>query len=78
MEPECAASLRADCLVNEARGFVSVRYVKRRAHHEVVKTLRVADGGSVRQPGGIIRLAARLTATARRLTGSDQLFVHLT
>ncbi|MGW4689687.1 hypothetical protein ACWEPM_33010 [Streptomyces sp. NPDC004244] len=78
MEPECAATLRAACLVNEARGFVSVRYVKRRAHQETVKTLRVADGGSVKQPGGIIRLAARLTAAGRRLSGSDRLFVHLT
>ncbi|MFE1558899.1 hypothetical protein ACFW6V_28445 [Streptomyces sp. NPDC058734] len=77
MEPECVTSLRADCLVNEAREFVSVRYVKRRAHHEVVKTLRVGDGGSVKQPGGIIRLATRLTATGRRLAGSDRLFVTL-
>jgi hypothetical protein len=41
LEPECLRQLRADCLVNPARGFVSIAYDKRRAHGQSHKTRRV-------------------------------------
>ncbi|MGQ4363544.1 hypothetical protein [Streptomyces sp. SAS_272] len=76
LEPEAACGLSADCLVNPARGYVSVAYVKNRAHGQSRKTLRVTDGGALHQPGGLIRLAVRLTAHGRRLTGTDLLWTH--
>src|SRR5262249_8489972 len=44
LEPECAKGLRVDCLVNPARGFVSIAYVKKRARNDSHKTIRVSDG----------------------------------
>lgn len=41
LEPECIRGLRANCLVNPARGFVSIAYVKGRAHGQSHKTMRV-------------------------------------
>jgi hypothetical protein len=38
--------------------------------------LRVADGGALHHPGGLIRLALRLTARGRHLTGTDLLWTH--
>ncbi|WP_369257055.1 hypothetical protein [Streptomyces sp. R35] len=76
LEPEAACRLSADCLINPARGYVSIAYVKNRAHGQSRKTLRVTDGGAVHQPGGLIRLAVRLTAHGRRLTGTDLLWTH--
>ncbi|ARF53688.1 hypothetical protein [Streptomyces gilvosporeus] len=75
MEPEAVKDLRPGCLVNPARGFVSVNYLKRRAHNDPHKTLRVRDGGNLRSPGGLIRLLMRLTQHARELSGLDELWI---
>jgi hypothetical protein len=75
LEPECAKDLRADCLSSPARGFVTIAYDKKRARPHTAKTMRVRDGASVRTPGGLLRLAARLSAHARQTIGSDALWV---
>ncbi|OKI26628.1 hypothetical protein A6A28_16795 [Streptomyces sp. CB03578] len=75
LEPECAKTLRADCLVNPSRGFVSIAYVKKRAHHRTHKTMRVSNGGALHYPGGLVRLALRLTQRAREFAGTDALWV---
>ncbi|MGW1818067.1 hypothetical protein ACWCQM_31425 [Streptomyces sp. NPDC002125] len=74
MEPECIRQLRSDCLASPARGYVSIAYVKKRAPGSTHKTVRVTDGGSLRFPGGVIRLALRLTKRARELFDSDALW----
>ncbi|WP_200263398.1 hypothetical protein [Streptomyces sp. HSG2] len=74
MEPECIRQLRSDCLASPARGYVSIAYVKKRAPGSTHKTIRVTDGGSLRFPGGVIRLALRLTKRTRELIGSDALW----
>ncbi|WP_351227925.1 hypothetical protein [Streptomyces sp. NPDC002133] len=74
MEPECIRQLRSDCLASPARGYVSIAYVKKRAPSSPHKTVRVTDGGSLRFPGGVIRLALRLTKRTRELIGSDALW----
>lgn len=76
LEPECVKKLDADCLVNPARGFVSVAYVKKRAHGWSHKTKRISNGGALHYPGGVLRLALRLTQSARDLTGSRRLWLH--
>lgn len=73
LETECIFDLKADCLKNPTKGFVDITYFKRRAHGNEWKTLRVRDGG-LTTPGGLIRLAIRLTARARTRTGSDRLW----
>jgi len=75
MEPECVKGLRADCLASPARGFVSVRYLKRRARGHENQSVRVSDGGSLRHPGGLIRLALRLTQRGRDYSGCTALWV---
>lgn len=75
LEPECAKTLKADCLSNPARGFVSIAYVKKRAHQHTHKTMRVSDGGALHYPGGLLRLALRLTQRAREVAGTDSLWV---
>lgn len=65
MEMECIFELKADCLGNRATGFVDIAYFKRRAHGTEWKTLRVRDGG-LTTPGGLIRLAIRLTERGRK------------
>ncbi|SDM01879.1 hypothetical protein SAMN05660642_01350 [Geodermatophilus siccatus] len=65
LEIESVKTLKADCLSNPERGYVTVTYLKRRRHGHTWNTLRVRDGG-LRTPGGIIRTALRLTATARK------------
>ncbi|MFI2913894.1 hypothetical protein ACG2OD_37455 [Streptomyces sp. PDY-4] len=77
LEPEAACGLSADCLINPARGHVSIAYVKNRSHGQSRKTLRVMDGGALHQPGGLVRLALRLTAHGRRLAGTDLLWTHV-
>jgi len=77
LEPECARMLKADCLVNPARGYVSIAYVKKRAHGASRKTMRVADGGALHHPAGVIRLALRLSAYGRQLTGTEMLWSHV-
>lgn len=74
LEPECAKSLRADCLSSPARGFVTLAYEKRRARPHTAKSMRVRDGG-LSTPGGLIRLASRLSEPARKALGSDALWV---
>lgn len=74
MEIECLRTLKAECLKNPARGFVDIAYFKRRAHGTEWKTMRVRDGG-VMTPGGLLRLAIRLTERARKRLGSDRLWV---
>jgi hypothetical protein len=66
LEPESAKGLQADCLVNPARGFVSIRYVKRRAGTQAAKTLWVRDGGALHHAGALVRLIGRLTHRARQ------------
>ena len=75
LEPECAKGLRAGCLSSpSASGFVSLAYVKKRAHARTAKTMRVRTGG-ITTPAGLISLAARLTEPARQAAGSDALWV---
>jgi len=74
LEPECVKGLRTDCLVNPARGFVTISYVKKRARNASHKTIRVPDGGALHFPGGLIRLALRLTARGRESAGGDLLW----
>jgi len=76
LEPECAKGLRADCLTSPAKGYVSLAYLKRRAPGDERKTLRVADGGALHHPGGLLRLAQRLTQRGRGLLGSEALWVE--
>ncbi len=76
LEPECAKGLRADCLVSPAKGYVSVAYVKRRAGADAAKSLRIADGGALHHPGGLLRLAQRLTQRGRAMLGSQVLWVE--
>ncbi|MFE2867865.1 hypothetical protein [Embleya sp. NPDC059259] len=75
MEPEAAKRLKADCLVSPARGFVSIRYRKRRSKGHEAKQMRVSDGGTINLPGGLLRLALRVTDRARRRIGSDALWI---
>ncbi|WP_200827779.1 hypothetical protein [Thermomonospora echinospora] len=75
LEPSSAQRLRADCLVNPARGFVTIKYTKRRARSEPHKTMRVADGGAAHHPGGLIRLVLRLTQRGRDRIGGDLLWI---
>jgi hypothetical protein len=77
LEPECIRGLRADCLVNPARGFVSIAYVKAQAHGQSGKAMRVSDGGALHYPGGVLRLALRLTQHARQRLGTDWLWVEV-
>jgi len=74
LEPECAKTLRAGCLSSPSGGFLTVAYEKKRAHTGTAKTIRVRDGG-LSTPGGLIRLALRLTAPARASAGTDALWV---
>ncbi|MFD0294846.1 hypothetical protein [Streptomyces sp. NPDC127118] len=64
LEPECALELSVDCLKNPARGYVEIEYIKRRRHGNELARMRVRDGGTG-TPGGLIRLALRLTRRAR-------------
>lgn len=75
LEPECVRGLRADCLTDPARGFVSLHYLKRRAGPAAHKSMRIADGGAVHHPGGLIRLAQRVTERARTQLGTERLWV---
>jgi hypothetical protein len=75
LEAESIKELRAACLVSPARSYVTVSYLKRRARSEQNKSLRVRDGGTLRSPGGVIRLALRLTQRARDIAGSEELWV---
>ncbi|MQA63843.1 MAG: hypothetical protein GEU86_20780 [Actinophytocola sp.] len=77
LEPECAKGLQANCLINPARGFVSLAYVKKRARNASHKTIRVSDGGALHFPGGLIRLALRLTARGRQVTDTDALWADV-
>jgi hypothetical protein len=77
LEPEGVKGLHADCLVNPARGFVSIAYVKNRARGDSHKTIRVRDGGGLHLPGGLIALARRLTQRGRQLAGSDLLWIDV-
>lgn len=56
---------------------MSVAYVKQRSPGSSHKTLRVADGGALHFPGGVIRLAQRLTRLGRDLLGDDALWVDI-
>ncbi|MEU9321993.1 hypothetical protein [Streptomyces sp. NPDC048295] len=76
IEPECGRRLKADCLVNPARGYVSISYVKKRSHGFSHKTLRVPDVGALHHPGGLLRLIMRLTARGRSMASTDMLLTH--
>jgi hypothetical protein len=77
LEIECLKDLKADCLKNPSKGTVEIEYCKRRARGSEWKRLRVRDGGGS-TPGGILRLAIRLSARARRHAGTDLLWVYCT
>ncbi|MFF4491536.1 hypothetical protein ACFY0F_34645 [Streptomyces sp. NPDC001544] len=70
LEPECALELSVDCLKNPTRGYVEIEYIKRRRHGSELNRMRVRDGG-VSTPGGLIRLALRLTRRARAHAWDD-------
>ena len=70
LEPEAVRGLRADCLRNPSAGHVEIDYLKRRRHGEEHGRLRVRDGNSA-TPGGLIRLALRLTRRARGHLGDS-------
>lgn len=74
MEVECIRSLRADCLVNPARGYVEVLHTKNRRRASPEGRLRVRDG-NLTTPGGILRAVITITARARRAMGTDALWV---
>ncbi|MFG2193420.1 hypothetical protein [Streptomyces sp. NPDC048639] len=73
MEVEAARELTTGCIKNPNRGYVQVEYLKRRRHGQEWNTLRVRDG-SPNSPGGLLRLALRLTASVREITGSPALW----
>ncbi|WP_328308421.1 hypothetical protein OG432_05855 [Streptomyces sp. NBC_00442] len=73
MEVEAARELASDCLKNPNRGYVQVEYLKRRRHGQEWNTMRVRDGSS-NSPGGLLRLALRITAPVREATGSSALW----
>ncbi len=76
LEIECVRELDRDCLLTPTDdGFVTIRYVKRRAKGQEQKTLRVRDGGRF-TPGGVIRTVLRLTRRAAELTGDSRLWQH--
>lgn len=76
LEIECVRELARDCLTSPTDdGFVTIRYVKRRARGAEHKALRVRDGGRF-TPGGLIRTVLRLTRRGAGLLGSDRLWVH--
>ena len=77
LEIECLKDLKADCLKNPSKGTVEIEYCKRRARGSEWKRLRVRDGGSS-TPGGLLRLALRLSARARRHAETDRLWVYCT
>lgn len=74
MEVECIRGLRADCLVNQARGYVEVLHTKHRRRGSPEGRLRVRDG-NLTTPGGILRATITITARARRAMGTDDLWV---
>lgn len=74
MEVECIRGLRADCLVNTARGYVEVLHTKNRRRGSPEGRLRVRDG-NLTTPGGILRAVITITARARRAMGTDALWV---
>jgi hypothetical protein len=75
IEIECCKELSANCLKNAASGSVEIEYCKRRARGAEWHRLRVRDGSSG-TPGGLLRMAMRLTERARRLLKSDRLWCH--
>ena len=75
MELAGLLELKADCLQNARQGSVEIEYIKRRARGAEHKRLRVRDGG-INSPGGLLRLALRLTARARRHKGGEALWVY--
>ena len=77
LEIECLKDLKADCLKNPSKGTAEIEYCKRRARGSEWKRLRVRDGGSS-TPGGLVRLAIRLSARARRHADTDRLWVYCT
>jgi hypothetical protein len=76
LETESLTRLKADCLKNPVKGFIEIEYCKRRARGSEWRRLRVRDGG-VNTPGGLVRLALRLSARARRHKGTEALWVYL-
>jgi hypothetical protein len=77
LEPECVKGLRADCLLNPVRGFVSIAYIKKRARDNSHKSIRVRDGGGLHFPGGLIALARRLGARGRQVAGTDMMWTDV-
>jgi hypothetical protein len=76
MELECAKTLAVDCLKNSNRGYIEVDHLKRRAHGREWRRLRVRDGSDA-TPGGLLRLAMRLTQRIRgAMAGDARLWLH--
>ena len=75
IEIECCKGLTASCLKNPAAGSVEIEYRKRRARGAEWHRLRVRDGSSG-TPGGLVRMALRLTERARQFLGADSLWCY--
>ena len=75
LEIECCKDLTVDCLRNPAANTIEISYMKRRALGAEWKRLRVRDEGPL-SPGGLIRTIIHLTASARRLLPSENLWVY--
>jgi hypothetical protein len=75
LEIECCKALTVDCLQNASGGTVEIAYLKRRAHGDEHKRIRVRDGGSG-TPGGVIRHLIAMTAIARTHRPSENLWVY--
>jgi hypothetical protein len=72
---EACKQLDVDCLSNATTGWITVRFLKRRAKRKAYKHRRVRDGGST-TPGGAIRMVLRLTARLRQHFPSKRLWIH--
>ena len=70
LEPDSLRNLTTDCRKNPARGYVEVEYLKPRRHGHEWNRMRVRDGNAT-TPGGLLRLALRLTRRVRAHAGGQ-------
>jgi hypothetical protein len=71
LEPDSLRNLTAGCRKNPARGYVEVEYLKPRRHGHEWNRVRVRDGNAA-TPGGLLRLALRLTRRVRAHAGDRE------
>jgi hypothetical protein len=75
IEPEALAELPRGCVPDQPTGrFVVLAYMKRRAHSTPHRVARIADG-PITTPGGLLRLAHRLTGHTAAVLESERLWV---